>query len=439
MSEAPLSDVIANREVNAYANFSFLVMAVLVLCLGGWMTFTQVSGAVIAGGTVVVESSAKRVQHQEGGIVAEIAARNDDRVSAGQVLVRLDDTMLRASLAIVNTQLDESFAIEARLLAEIAGVAEIAFPAQLIERAEQPDVARVLQAQRDALVARTSVRQGSVAQLNEQIAQLRSQLDGLEVRRVSTEQQLAVVNSEAERLSNLLRGNLVEAGRVNDITRERARLEGELGSTVSSVDQVRATISEREVMIRQVDSNFLASALQDLQDLRQKIAELTQQKVAGEDRLRRMVLISPQDGVVHESIITTVGGVVGAGETLMMIVPTQDNLVIDLRLNPLDVDKVSVGQKVIIRIPGLNPRTTPDLPARVIQMAPDLTRDPQTGISFFQARVELDESALDLLPADETLLPGMPAEAYIQTGQRTVLTYLLEPLEEQFRRAMREH
>lgn len=439
MSEASFSDVIATHEVNAYAAFAFLAMAVLVLGLGGWMVFTQVSGAVIAGGTVVVESSAKRVQHQEGGIVAEIAARNDDRVTAGQVLLRLDDTMLQASLAIVNTQLDESLAIEARLLAEIAGASDISFPAQLLDRATKSEVARIMQAQQDALIARASVRLGSIAQLNEQIMQLRSQLAGLEVRQVSTEQQLEVVNAEAERLGNLLRGNLVDAGRVNDITRERARLEGELGTTSSSLDQVRATISEREVMIRQVDSNFLAGALQDLQDLRQKIAELTQQKVAGEDRLRRMVLIAPQDGVVHESIVTTVGGVVGSGETLMMIVPTQDNLVIDLRLNPLDVDKVSVGQKVIIRIPGLNPRTTPDLPARVIQMAPDLTRDPQTGISFFHARVELEENALSLLPPDETLLPGMPAEAYIQTGDRTVLTYLLEPIEEQFRRAMREN
>jgi len=204
-------------------------------------------------------------------------------------------------------------------------------------------------------------------------------------------------------------------------------------------NQLTATIAEREVMIRQVDSEFLSRALEDLQVLRQKISELTQQAIAGEDRLRRVVLLAPQSGVVHESIVNTVGGVVAPGETLMMIVPTQDRLVIEVRLNPLDVDKVSVGQQVIIRIPGLNARETPDLPARVMKVAPDLTRDQQTGISYFHARVMLDDSALKLLPAGETLMPGMPAEAYIQTGSRTVLTYLLEPLEEQFRRAMREN
>ena len=439
MSSPSITDVIATRDVNRYTLYSFIAVGVLVLGFGGWAALTELSGAVIAGGTVVVESSAKRVQHQEGGIVAEIDARNDDYVEAGQVLLKLDDTALTASLAIVDTQLNESLAIEARLLAEVAGEDEIEFPAELVAKATEPKLAQILSAQRATLRARKEVRLGSIAQLDQQVMQLRSQKAGLELQKTSIEQQLVVVDSEYERLLGLLKDNLVDRGRVNDLIRQQAQLTGQLGATGSSLDQTTATIAERTVMIKQVDSEFLSKTLDDLQALRQKIAELTQQKVAGEDRLRRVVLTAPQAGVVHESIVHTVGGVVAPGETLMMIVPTQDRLVIEVRLNPLDVDKVSVGQKVIIRIPGFNARVTPDLPARVTQIAPDLTRDAQTGISYFQARVVLDGEAADLLPTGETLLPGMPAEAYIQTGSRTVLTYLLEPLDEQFRRAMREN
>jgi HlyD family type I secretion membrane fusion protein len=434
-----MTDIIATGDVKRYSLFSFITIGVLVFGIGGWAVFTELSGAVIAGGTVVVESSAKRVQHQEGGIVAEFDARNDDYVEAGQVLLKLDDTALKAGLAIVNTQLNESLAIEARLAAEIAGEDEITFPAELTAQLADPQVARILEAQRAALRARREVRLGSIAQLNEQVRQLNSQRSGLELQRTSIEEQITVVDSEYERLTGLLKENLIDRGRVNDLIRQQAQLTGQLGSASSSLDQTTATVAEREVMIRQVESEFLARALDDLQVLREKIGELTQQKIAGEDRLRRVVLVAPQAGVVHESIVHTVGGVVAPGETLMMIVPTQDRLVIEVRLNPLDVDKVSVGQKVIIRIPGFNARITPDLPARVKQVAPDLTRDPQTGISYFQARVMLNEDALKLLPSGETLMPGMPAEAYIQTGNRTVLTYLLEPLEEQFRRAMREN
>jgi HlyD family secretion protein len=434
-----MTDIIATGEVKRYAFFSFITIGVLVFGIGGWAVFTELSGAVIAGGTVVVESSAKRVQHQEGGIVAEFDARNDDYVEAGQVLLKLDDTALKAGLAIVNTQLNESLAIEARLAAEIAGEDEITFPAELTAQAGDPQVTRILEAQRAALRARRDVRLGSIAQLNEQVRQLNSQRSGLELQRTSIEEQITVVDSEYERLTGLLKENLIDRGRVNDLIRQQAQLTGQLGSASSSLDQTTATVAEREVMIRQVESEFLARALDDLQVLREKIGELTQQKIAGEDRLRRVVLVAPQAGVVHESIVHTVGGVVAPGETLMMIVPTQDRLVIEVRLNPLDVDKVSVGQKVIIRIPGFNARITPDLPARVMQVAPDLTRDQQTGVSYFQARVMLEQDALMLLPSSETLMPGMPAEAYIQTGNRTVLTYLLEPLEEQFRRAMREN
>lgn len=428
----------ADSSLNRYSWVSILSVAALVFGLGAWAFFTSIAGAVIAGGFLVVESNAKRVQHAEGGIVAAIMARNEDHVNAGDVLLRLDDTMLRASLNVVNNQLDEARAIEARLVSEVGGNSDFTVPPELEVRRVEPGVESLITAQRQLAQARRAVREGNVSQLSEQIAQFESQLEGLAVQRVASQQQHDVVAKELADLADLLDSQLVQKSQVNGLTREKARLEGELGSVDASMSQIRASIAERRVMIGQVDSNFLSDALSQLQELREKIAQLLQQKIAAEDRLARVAIVAPQSGVVHQSIVNTVGGVVGPGETLMMVVPTDDRLVVEIRLNPLHVDKVKVGQEVVLKLPGLDPRTTPDLPGHITQVAPDLTNDAQTGQQYYLARVTFDDNAMTALPPNLELIPGMPAEAFIQTGERTVFTYLIEPLTEQFQRAMRE-
>jgi len=428
----------ADAGLRRYSLLSLFAVAVLVVGLGTWAVFTSIAGAVIAGGFLVVETNAKRVQHAEGGIVAAIMARNEDHVNAGDVLVRLDDTMLKASLNVINNQLDEARAIEARLVAEIGGRSDFVVPPELEVRRTEPGVDSLIVAQHQLAKAREAVRVGNISQLTEQIAQLESQLEGLAVQRTAAQQQHDVVGKELADLAGLLDSQLVQKSQVNNLTREKARLEGELGAIDASMSQIRASIAERRVMIGQVDSTFLSEALSQLQELREKIAQLLQQKIAAEDRLARVAIVAPQSGVVHESIVNTVGGVVGPGETLMMVVPTDDRLVVEIRLNPLHVDKVKVGQEVVLKLPGLDQRTTPDLPGHVSQVAPDLSTDMQTGQQYYLARVTFDDDAMGLLPPDIELVPGMPAEAFIQTGERTVLTYLLEPLTEQFERAMRE-
>lgn len=428
----------ADAGLRRYSLLSLFAVAVLVVGLGTWAVFTSIAGAVIAGGFLVVETKAKRVQHAEGGIVAAIMARNEDHVNAGDVLVRLDDTMLKASLNVINNQLDEARAIEARLVAEIGGRSDFVVPPELEVRRTEPGVDSLIVAQHQLAKAREAVRVGNISQLTEQIAQLESQLEGLAVQRTAAQQQHDVVGKELADLAGLLDSQLVQKSQVNNLTREKARLEGELGAIDASMSQIRASIAERRVMIGQVDSTFLSEALSQLQELREKIAQLLQQKIAAEDRLARVAIVAPQSGVVHESIVNTVGGVVGPGETLMMVVPTDDRLVVEIRLNPLHVDKVKVGQEVVLKLPGLDQRTTPDLPGHVSQVAPDLSTDMQTGQQYYLARVTFDDDAMGLLPPDIELVPGMPAEAFIQTGERTVLTYLLEPLTEQFERAMRE-
>jgi len=428
----------ADAGLRRYSLLSLFAVAVLVVGLGTWAVFTSIAGAVIAGGFLVVETNAKRVQHAEGGIVAAIMARNEDHVNAGDVLLRLDDTMLKASLNVINNQLDEARAIEARLVAEIGGRSDFVVPPELEVRRTEPGVDSLIVAQHQLAKAREAVRVGNISQLTEQIAQLESQLEGLAVQRTAAQQQHEVVGKELADLASLLDSQLVQKSQVNNLTREKARLEGELGAIDASMSQIRASIAERRGMIGQGDSTFLSEALSQLQELREKIAQLLQQKIAAEDRLARVAIVAPQSGVVHESIVNTVGGVVGPGETLMMVVPTDDRLVVEIRLNPLHVDKVKVGQEVVLKLPGLDQRTTPDLPGHVSQVAPDLSTDMQTGQQYYLARVTFDDDAMGLLPPDIELVPGMPAEAFIQTGERTVLTYLLEPLTEQFERAMRE-
>lgn len=425
-------------SLNRYSWLSILAVAALVIGFCAWAFFTSIAGAVIAGGFLVVESNAKRVQHAEGGIVAAIMARNEDHVKAGDVLLRLDDTMLKASLNVIDNQLDEARAIEARLVAEVGGTSDFPIPPELEARRAEPGVESLITAQRQLATARKAVREGNISQLNEQIAQLESQLEGLAVQRTAAQEQHDVVSKELGDLAGLLDSQLVQKSQVNSLTREKARLEGDLGSIDASMSQIRASVAERHVQIGQVDSNFLSDALSQLQELREKIAQLLQQKIAAEDRLARVAIVAPQSGVVHQSIVNTVGGVVGPGETLMMVVPTDDRLVVEIRLNPLHVDKVKVGQEVVLKLPGLDPRTTPDLPGHITQVAPDLTTDAQSGQQYYLARVTFDDGDMAKLPPTLKLIPGMPAEAFIQTGERTVFTYLLEPLTEQFQRAMRE-
>lgn len=431
-------DTSKRADINRHAVAGLVVVAILVPGIGGWSMTTNISGAVVAGGTVVVESNAKRVQHPDGGIVAKIYVHNDDRVTAGDPLLTLDDTALKASLRSITGQLDEALAAAARLTAEISDADDFAVPADMAGEASDPSIAALISTQKEILKSHKAVREGKIVQYEQQIAQLESQIEGNQAKATALRLQLDVVNKERADLSGLLEAKLVQATRVNELKKQTAQIEGDLGATTSAISQARAAIAERRVMIRQVAADALDQALNDMQSVREKIGQLTQQKIAAEAKLARVDIVSPQTGIVHESAVQTVGGVVGAGETLMMIVPTDDELVVEMRLNPVDIDKVHVGQDVIVRILGFNRRSTPDLSAMITQIAPDLTTDQKTGVRYYVVRARFDADKLRELPPELRLVPGMPTEAYIQTGARSVMTYILQPLVDQFSKAMRE-
>lgn len=414
--------------------------AVVVLLAGGlgaWAGLAKISSAVVANGVVVVESNVKRVQHREGGIVREIRARNGDLVAAGDLLLRLDDTVTRASLAIVSTQLDELRAQAARLVAERDDVADISFPEALMRRAGEPAIRAAISGQQALLKARRASLKGRKEQLREQIGQFEKQVEGLAVQRASKEQEIELNARELGDLETLFAKALIPASRIYALRRDRARLAGERGGFIAQIAQTREAISERRIQILQIEEDVRAEVLQQLQDTRSQIAQLTERENAARDELRRVDIRAPRSGYVHQLAVHTVGGVIGPGETAMLIVPREDLLIIEARIEPMDVDRLSRDQPVVVRFPNFNLQTTPELEARVLSVSADLEIDRTTSLSYYTARLALSDGEKEKLGGN-VIVPGMPVEAFIVAGDRTVLSYLLKPLADQIRHAFRE-
>ena len=413
------------------------VVVVLAGGLGAWAGLAEIASAVVANGVVVVESNVKRVQHREGGIVREIKARDGDLVAAGDLLLRLDDTVTRASLAIVSTQLDELHAQAARLAAERDDVAGISFPEALMRRADEPAIRAAISGQRALLKARRASLKGRKEQLREQIGQFEKQVGGLEVQQVSKEQEIELNARELGDLETLFARALIPASRIYALRRDRARLVGERGGFIAQIAQAKEAISERRIQILQIEEDVRAEVLQQLQDTRSQIAQLTERENAARDELRRVDIRAPRSGYVHQLAVHTVGGVIGPGETAMLIVPREDLLVIEARIEPTDVDRLSRDQPVVVRFPNFNLQTTPELVARVLSVSADLEIDRATGLSYYTARLALSDGEKEKLGGN-VIVPGMPVEAFIVAGDRTVLSYLLKPLADQIRHAFRE-
>ncbi|MDD7908846.1 MULTISPECIES: HlyD family type I secretion periplasmic adaptor subunit [Pseudovibrio] len=414
------------------------MVGVLVGGLGGWSAVAEISGAVIASGSVVVEGQPRKVQHQEGGIVGKIYVEEGDRVEAGDLLVRLDDTVVRANLEISSKQLDQLYAREARLNAEWQQLDEVKFPLHLTARElTSPNAATAVNGERALFEARARALEGRKRQLVEQISQLEEQIKGLEVQRDAKAESIALISDQLADFETLMEKRLVNASQVTAIKRDRAELVGDRGALISQIAQTKEGISERRIQILQLDESFLENVLSELQDTRSQIAQLEEQKTAAEDRLNRIEIISPTSGLVHQLEVNTEGGVVGAGALLMLIVPDTVDLVVETRVRPTDVDQVTIGQEARVRLAALDQRVTPELFATVKHVAPDLTQDEKTGEQYYKVRLEISEDELERLEG-QILVPGMPVEGFIRTSSRTVLSYLLKPLRDQIAHALRE-
>lgn len=418
--------------------FGLLLVALLVLGLGGWAAIAEISGAVITTGTVAVDGEAKKVQHQEGGIVGEILVKDGDRVETGDVLFRLDETVVKANLQIAQKRLNQMQAQEARLSAEWQQERSIRYPEELRERARfDPNAEIALDGERALFEARRTALRGRKNQLSEQISQLEQQILGLEVQLAATEESIELISQQLDDFAALLAKRLVNASQVTAIKRERAELVGERGALISQIAQTKEAISEKRIQILQLDEEFLEKVLSELQQVRAQIAELEEQQITAEDRLRRIDIRSPMSGYVHELKVHTVGGVIAPGDVLMLVVPEESELIIETRVSPVDVDQVHSGQTAYVRLSAFDQRTTPELSAEVLSVSPDLTRDEVTGESYYTARLHILEEEMGKLER-QVLIPGMPVEGFIQTKRRSVLSYLIKPLKDQIAHALKE-
>jgi HlyD family secretion protein len=413
------------------------VVAVLAGGLGGWASTAEISGALIAPGSIVVESNVKKVQHPTGGVVGEVRARDGDVVKAGDVVVRLDDTVTKASLAIVTKNLDGLWARAARLEAEQQGIDRIVFPKSLLERADDPDVRNVMTSESKLFDVRTTGRAGQKAQLRERITQLNEEIAGLEAQEKAKNQEIALVDKELVGVRSLYDQHLVQVNRLTTLERDEARLAGERAQYIASRAQARGKITETELQIIQVDKDMVSDVSRDLRETNDKIGEFVERKVTAEDQLRRTDIRAPQDGMVEQSTAHTVGGVITAGDAIMMIVPQADDLQVEAKVNPQDIDKLQIGQKTLLRLSAFNQRTTPELSGIVTRVSPDVTTDQRTGQSYYTIRVSMPPEEVARL-GEVKLIPGMPVEAFVQTGDRTMLSYLIKPLKDQLMRAFRE-
>jgi HlyD family secretion protein len=367
-------------------------LSVVVLLVGGlgvWASTAQISGALIAPGSIVVESSVKKVQHPTGGVVGEVRAHDGDHVKTGDIVVRLDDTITKANLAIVTKNLNGLLARGARLEAEQQGLDKIVFPQALLDNADDPDVRDVMASETKLFDVRTTGRSGQKAQLRERITQLKEEIAGLTAQAQAKDQEIALVNKELVGVRQLYDQHLVQLTRLTTLERDAARLAGEKAQYVASTAQAKGKITETELQIIQIDKDMVSDVSKDLRETNDKIGEYIERKVTAEDQLRRVDIRAPQDGVVEQSTVHTVGGVIQAGDAIMLVVPQADDLQVEAKVNPQDIDKLQIGEKTLLRLSAFNQRTTPELTGEVIRVSPDVNTDQRSGQSYYTIRVSL--------------------------------------------------
>lgn len=416
----------------AHRRAGVAVLAGLGVAIFGWGLFAHIAGAVIAPGRVTVESSVKRIQHREGGIVGQVLVHEGDRVAAGQPLVRLDTTVAAANAANAGRQDVELEARRLRLEAERDGRPRIAFPV-----GGDPAFGAALHAEQALLTTRLAEREQKKAQLREQANQAAQQIVGLQAQVASQQDQFALIQGELKGIRELYAKGLSPLSRLNGLEREGKRLDGERGQLTSEIARTRAHIAEIRVQLLQVDTDHLQEVMTDLKDTNLRLGQVEDQKVTTDDQLSRLEVRAPVAGRVQQLAVHTRGGVIAPGETLMLIVPQNDQLVVEARVDPQHIEQVRVGAPAQIRMTGFQGATTPEITGRVALVGADAQADEKSGASFYVVRCVFSATALS--PAMRAgLIPGMPAEVHIQTRSRNALSYFLKPLSDQMARTFRE-
>jgi HlyD family secretion protein len=427
----------AQHSLRRHIVAGLAIIVLLVGGLGGWAATTELAGAIVASGVLVVDSNVKKVQHPTGGVVGELRVRDGDHVRVGDLVIRLDATVAQANLAIVVKSLDELAARQARLETERDDLDTMTFPEELLARADNPDVARTLAGERKLFNFRTMARRGQKAQLHERIGQLNEEIRGLTGQADSKRREIELINQELEAVRDLWRKNLVPISRVTAVERDAVRIDGERNQLIANVAQTRGKRTETELQIIQVDQDMRSEVTKELREIQGKTAEQVERKITAEDQLKRIDIRAPQDGTVLQLAVHTIGGVINAGEQLMLVVPAADKLIVEAKIAPQNIDQVKVGQSAVLRFSAFEMRTTPEIFGTITVVSADTAQDQKTGTYFYTVRVEIPAEQIARLEGLR-LVPGMPVEAFIQSDERTIISYLVKPLKDQIMKAFRE-
>ena len=429
----------ALHSIQRYMIVGIAIVGFVTFGIGGWAATSELTGAVIGQGVLVVDSSVKKVQHPTGGVVGELRVREGDRVKAGDILVRLDETQTLANATIITKSFDELLARQARLETERDNADQIVFPKLLLERARDPDseAARAIAAERSLFDLRRQARGGQKAQLKERSAQLQEEIKGYIGQAEAKQKEVDFIHQELEGVRTLWQKNLVPMNRLTALERDTARLEGEHSQLSGMIAQAKGKIAEIGLQVIQVDQDLRTEVGKDLIEARSKISETAERKTAAVDQLNRIDIRAPQSGRVHQLTVHTVGGVISPGEQIMLIVPDADALAVEVKIAPRDVDQVYVGQTASMRFAAFDQKTTPEIEGEVSMVSADLTQDQRTGMSYYTVRVLLKPEELARL-RNAKLVAGMPVDVFIKTPGRTALSYLIKPLRDQAERAFKE-
>ena len=412
-----------------------IAMALLFLGFGVAGTLIPIGGAVIASGHIGLASHIKKIAHPAGGVIADILVENGTHVRKGQVLMRFDDRVTGADAEYSSLSVDQLLAQRARLEAERLGADTIAFPSELMRH--DPAAQQAMTDESRLFHIRQSEQAGLAAQLQSRIRQHRQQISAYQSQIRALEQQAALIEPERKGVKQLWDKGLVTISRLNQVERTAVDLQGSIGALRADIAQTQARITEAQEQMIQLGAARRSQAGTDLAQLNGALNQQQMRNVSAIDAQDRSVLRAPYGGVIDKLAFNTIGGVVRPAEVIMEIVPDSDQLLVEGAVSPADIDHVRVGQAARIRFTAFNNASTPEIRGKVTFVAADRTADPEGKVSFYPVRVEIDEAQLAEHP-ELRLKPGMPAELFIETGNRTMISYLTKPLRNQFARAFRD-
>ncbi|MFK5980621.1 MAG: HlyD family type I secretion periplasmic adaptor subunit [Rhizobiaceae bacterium] len=405
--------------------------------LGGWLYFANVAGAVIGQGVVVVQGKPKTLQHLDGGIVTQINVTNGDFVEMGTLLVKLDDTLLRSNLEIYNNRLRETTARQARLLAERDGEVTILWSDKILNLLGVSVDEQIRAGQKKLFDVRKTTRTGQKELLEKKIAQFLSQKIGVNALKKSKDSQIALLEEELGGVRILKEKGLAPTTKLLALERQKEDLVGRNAEHDAELARINNSISETEIQILQVEREFQQSVLTELREIDQEVNDVSQQLHATSEKLKRVEIKAPVAGIIHELAVATIGGVVSPGSAILQVIPQDDKFEIEVNIEPQFIDELTAGQHTVLRFTTFNQRTTPEIDGAVKNISPNSVINPQTGIPFYKVMVEVAPLELTKLNGQK-LVPGMPVEAFIQTKQRSPLSYLAKPLLDQMRHVGRE-